>query len=220
MIISHQRRFIFIPDPLATDGLLSETLEPWADQQIDPIYARGGKTPFYKTMTPTEVEWAFDAMGLAFRSYLRITVVQNPFVRLSVLYDRIAHTDAMWQVRQYTGIGLPSFSGWLRSTKPDGNGAGTRTSPSWRRYGAWSAKAWCGPHISHTIRREYTEQDLSLIFGELGIAPALPNALLIPPDPSEHLARYTPASALFVADRYRWDLAQFNYENHMHRAAA
>lgn len=220
MIVSHERRFIVFADPLGAGGNILHGLSPWSDVEIVSERNRTEETPFFHGMSPQEAEWQFDGMGLAFRSYFRISITEHPFTRMARLYDRIAQTDTIWQMRHLTGIGLPDFQSWLRNTQANGIGAGTRNSPRWRQQGAWSAKFWEAGKISHTIRAEAIEEDLSPALAELGIAPSMDAAPVNEWDQNAGMERYSAESASLMMDRYGWDMAQFGYASPRFRNAA
>lgn len=220
MIISHSRKFIVFNDPLDSGHEIERALFPFGDVSIQALPNANGHPPFFHGMTPIEAEWAFDAAGFAFQTYLRISIVESPFARLSRLYDRIAQTDKFWQFRRLAGLGQPSFTSWLQTTKADGFGAGHRNSPRWRQYGSWSTRHWERGRVNHTIRVEEAEDDLGPVLRELGIAPSA-----LPPRQDRFsretlLANYTSQSSEFVSRRYGWDLAQFGYSApRLHKAA-
>ena len=211
MIVSHKCRFVLFSDPLGAGAQIMRAMVPWSDVAVSDEPDRHQGQIFFKNMTPLEAEWAFDASGLAFRSYLRIAITEHPFTRLARLYDRIAQTDMVWQFRHLAGLGPPAFGHWLRSTRPDGVGAGSRNSPRWRQHGAWSAKTWEDGRIDHTIRVESIEDDLMPILAKLGIAPSLGDLQTETLDREGWMERYTPDAAQLMAQRYAWDLAQYGY---------
>ncbi len=173
MLVSHGCRFVLFSEPMGSCPWVERALTPWLDQKVADCKSTTNNTYFFKGMSPAEAELAFDMSGLAFRSYTRIAIVQNPFTRMEQLYKRIAATDRVWQMRDRVGVGAPEYARWLRSTRPHGNGAGHRGSPRWRRFGSWSVRAWCGDRITHLVRAETAKQDLSAIFSKMGIAPEL-----------------------------------------------
>ena len=211
MIISHARRFIVFPDPLGAGQSLMRALAPWNDVEIAQRPRADGRNPFFQTMTPGEVEWAFDALGLAYKNYLSIAVVQHPFSRLSLLYDKIAHQNFFWQMRHLTGVGLPEFNQWLAATRPDGHGAGGPRTPRWQRFGAWSHRELCKDHINLSVRAEALEEDIAPALEQIGIAPSFGEVTDVTPDIDTWVARYNPQSSALMMQRYGWDLAQFGY---------
>ncbi len=220
MIISHSRKFILFTDPLGAGEQVQSLLAPFGDAEIGATPRNRECNPFFHGMTPLEAEWAFDAAGYAFHTYLRLSTIEDPFSRLARLYDRIAQTDTVWQLRHLAGIGAPSFSHWLRSTHADGLGAGHRNSPIWRQRGSWSGKAWeCG-RINHTIRTEEIEEDIVPVLGALGIAPALEITKQDEMIRDVWRQRYDPHAIEFMAQRYCWDLAQYGYSTPRQRKAA
>lgn len=211
MIVSHKCRFVLFADPLGAGAQVMRALSPWADVDVGGHPDRNQGHMFFNNMTPLEAEWAFDASGLAFRSYLRISITEHPFTRLARLYDRIAQTDMMWQLRHLAGLGPPEFGHWLQSTRPDGLGAGNRNSPRWRKHGAWSAKAWESGRIDHTVRVESIEDDLLPVLAELGIAPSLDDIQTEALDREGWMGRYDEQASDLMSQRYSWDLAQYGY---------
>lgn len=214
MIVSHERRFVFFPDPLGASAHVARALTPWADSVPEPR-VEGAKV---EDMTPQEAEWAFDSCGLAFRSYLRIAVVEHPFARISRLFDRIRAEDRLWQLRELAGFPPPKFENWLSGIKADGMGAAGRRGPRWRQFGAWSAKRWQSDAISHSVRLEALETDLIPVLGQLGIAPAFDTLdIAEPPNWGE---RYSAGSCQLMQQRYGWDLAQYDYTFRIPQSAA
>ncbi|MFT5064685.1 MAG: hypothetical protein ACJAXK_001352 [Yoonia sp.] len=220
MIVSHERRFIVFSDPLGVGEHVLHALSPWADVNIVQERDRSSENPFFYGMSPQEAEWQFDGMGLAFRSYLRVSLTEHPFSRLARLYDRIAQTDTFWQMRHLAGIGLPNFQHWLRHTKADGIGAGSRNSPRWRQQGSWSAKVWEAGKISHTIRTEAIEEDLLPVLVALSIAPSFDIPQTNTWNQDAWLDRYNSDATSLMIDRYGWDMAQFGYVAPRFRHAA
>lgn len=220
MLVSHSRRFVLFCDPLGACPWISHALAPWLDQPIARDLGSSGPTTLFDDMSPKEAEFAFDMMGFAYRNYTRIAVVRNPIYKMSQLYDRIAATDRIWQLRRNLGASDPDFGRWLRSTRPDGLGAGHKSSPRWRRFGAWSAKEWCGDHITHTVRAECAKRDLTQVFAEIGLAPAFGGNA---GDAPKHLPRrhqYDDASTALINDRYAWDFRIYNsYAPDLHLVA-
>lgn len=217
MIISHARKFIVFGDPLGAGDAVESILSPFGDVEI---CAHPHTSPFFHGMSPVEAEWAFDAAGFAFHSYLRIAITENPYLRLARLYDRIAQTDTVWQLRHLAGIGPPPFSSWLKSTRADGVGGGHRNSPRWRRQGAWSSKIWESGRIDHVIRTEAVEEDMQPILAALGIAPGMTDAKQDLLARDAWLLRYDEKSVELVSRRYAWDLAQYGYSAPRHSKAA
>ena len=213
MIVSHTRRFVFFPDPLDGSPVLSRGFLPFGDTEVSGFANRHGHLPFACGMSPHEAEWTFDGLGLAYRSYLRIAVVQNPFVRMVRLYNRIAAADPVWLRQFRTGFGGHDFFSWLSATRPNGVGAGGRHSPPWRRYGAWSARHWCGDYISHVIRQEAIEEDLTGVLSILGIAPAFDRDFKRSTTCPDWESYYDDRSISLMNDRYGWDIAQYGYRS-------
>ena len=205
MIVSHERKFILFVDPLGAGQAVADSLSPWVDSDL----RGGGKDHFRPDMSPNEAEWAFDASGLAFRSYARIALVEHPFTRIARLFDRIQTQDRLWRLRQTSGLLPPKFNSWLSSITPNGRGAAGRRGPAWRRFGAWSAKCWMADLINYPIRLEYLEQDLTPVLSELGIAPALDYAPHSVYEGWEDL--FDARATRLMHSRYSWDMAQFDY---------
>lgn len=210
MLVSHNSRFILFKDPLGACPWISSGLAPWLDQPVAPDIASSGEVTLFDGMTPKEAELAFDIMALDFHRYARIALVRNPYSKMSELYDRIAATDRIWQLRRRLGAADPDFGRWLRSTSPDGNGAGHRTSPRWRRFGSWSISAWCEDLVTHVVRAEYARADLIRVFADLGLSPAFGADAQ---DAPTHLPRrhhYDGAAQALMRDRYGPDLKLYD----------
>lgn len=219
MIICHSRKFVFFSNPKTGSESLRRLLAPWSEEQIVPWVDLSEQTPFYPHMPPEEAEAVFTARGWRFDDYLRMTCVRNPYPRLVSLYRMICDADGLWRLRRQLWLGRPGFARWLRGTRPDGPGGGGRPHQRWRRYGTWSAQAWCAGRITHTLRLEHLEEDIAPVLAELGIAPgSIPHLNARGCD--DWADWYDPASRDLVARRYAWDLAQFGYRAPALRRAA
>lgn len=207
MFVSHRCRFILFPDPLGACPWLGRALQPWLDQPIMDKRGTAADAFFFSEMSPAEAELAFDMAGYAFRSYTRIAIIQNPLNRMVNLYDRISARDKVWRMRRGMGAGDPPFSRWLSGTRPNGPGAAPFGGPRWRRFGAWSGAHWCRDYISHVVRAECAKEELTDIFGDIGIAPALGGRA----DDGSRLKRsveafYDEQAQELMSARYAWDL--------------
>ncbi len=207
MLVCHSKRFILFNDPLGACPWIEDVLSPWIDQPVADNIATARHTYFFKDMSPTEAELAFDIMGLPFRSYRRIAIVRDPFAKMEDLYDRIADTDRLWQMRGRIGMGAPDYVRWLRRTRPCRNGAGNSASPRWRRFGAWTVRAWCDGRISHVIRAESAAQDILRVLGPLGVNPAIPEDTNRSLRPARY--REVPQVKALIGARYHWDLRHY-----------
>lgn len=220
MLVSHSGRFVVFTDPLGACPWLSSVLAPWLDQQVAPDIKRSGETILFDGMTPKEAEFAFDMMGYAFRNYTRIAIIRHPVFKLSQLYDRIAATDRIWQLRRRLGASDPDYCQWLQSVRPDGPGAGHRSSPRWRRFGAWSAKAWCKDHVTHIVRAEYAKDDLKRVLAEIGLCPVFEWTALDAPRYLPRRHHYNVHAQALLSRRYGWDLELYNsVRPNLHRVA-
>jgi hypothetical protein len=215
MIISHARKFIYFPDPLDIAPSLTRGLMPLGETNLVTIEKDGVDRPFFQGMSPHEAEWSFDALGHAYRSYMRVTLVENPYVRLVRLYEKISTDDPFWVARRQAGLGRRDFTSWLASIQQNGPGAAGKHGPRWRRYAAWSAKAWCGDHISHVVRAEAIEDDLEPVLRILGVAPAFDTGFTRYEKPDQWQQYYTEKATQIVQERYAWDLAQYGYATSM-----
>jgi hypothetical protein len=221
MLVSHGYQFIVFEDPLGACPWLGRTLQPWLDQPILPDRARIAETPFFNGMTPGEAELAFDKHGLVYRNYARIAIIRDPFAKMAQLYYRIAMTDPVWRMRQHLGLELPRFSNWLYQTRNCGNGAGYRYSARWRKFGAWSADAWCGDRITHTVRANHAVTDLNAVFNELGIAPAFGDRQVHELGVQRLSRLYDTETKAIIRERYQSDLAiQHRKALNLHRFPA
>ncbi len=212
MLISHSHRFILFPDPMGACPWVTHALMPWMDQPLQRHKGMGGI--FFQGMSPAEAEWAFDMAGYAYRSYTRIAIVRNPYTKMAQLYDRIAATDRLWRMSQRVGRTAPSFTQWLASTRPNGNGAAmTSAGPRWRRFGAWSAVDWCQDRVTHVVRAETAEQDLPEIFREVGVSPVFTDRPLDALRLRQPVSgRYDAAAKNLIRERYDWDLQFYEAE--------
>lgn len=210
MLVSHSHRFVIFTDPMGACPWISSALGPWLDQPIAADASQNAETILFHGMTPKEAEFAFDTMGFAFRNYTRIAIIRHPLFKLSELYDRIAATDRIWRLRRRLGATDPDFCRWLHSVRPDGLGAGHRSSPRWRRFGAWSAKAWCADSVTHTVRAEYAKGDLIQVFAEIGLTPVFDKIKHDAPRylPAHH--RYDAQAQALLNNRYAWDLGLYD----------
>lgn len=210
MIISHSKKFVLFCNPGTGTGPLLRLLAAEAEEEVVEWRHRTAERPFYHVMSPAEAETAFAGRGWDFAAYRRITLVMNPFTRLQALYRRVADTDKSWQSREVKG--RPAFCDWVRSTRPDGRGAGGRESERWRRFGSWSAEVWCGDRITDAARTEAQEAELRPVLAALGIAvDTWPD---LPPHPGRAWpTTYDQPTAMLVARRYAGDLARFGYDH-------
>ncbi len=206
MLVSHRNKFIVFEDPLGACPWIARSLQPWLDQPIMAERVRGAETPFFNGMSPDEAALAFDKQGLVFRDYARIAIIRNPYAKMAQLYYRIAMTDPVWRMRQHLGLNLPNFSRWLRQTRNDGRGAGYRNGARWRKFGAWSADAWCGDCITHTVRASHAVNDLNDIFKELGLAPAFGDRRAHELGAQRLSRLFDNKSSMLIRERYKSDL--------------
>lgn len=210
MLISHGCRFVIFPDPLGSCHWIRPALEPWLDQSV--ALTKGGATSpfFFRDMSPAEVELAFDMTDRPFHNYTRIAIIQNPFRRMVQLYDRIAATDPIWRMRRNFGLPNPEFGRWLTQTRPNGHGAAYPHGPRWRRFGAWSAEAWCDERVNHVVRADTAHLDLTRILRQIGVSAAFASrasdqSAAVPTE----MLRYDAASLSLIKSRYRSDLQYF-----------
>ncbi|MEO1637977.1 MAG: hypothetical protein AAFU41_01860 [Pseudomonadota bacterium] len=207
MLISHRHHFIIFPDPLESCHWIRRALAPWVDQSVASRQESKGKTAFFDGMTPSEVAAAFARDGRDFDAYARIAIVQNPYLRMAQLYDKISDQDPVWRFKERLGVPKPLFDDWLQSTRPSGNGAGNALSPRWRRHAAWSADEWCDGRIDHVIRAENAMTDLQRVFRKLGIAPAFRCRSTDQHELQKRtIDRYASRSIATMRKRYRSDL--------------
>ncbi len=209
MLVSHRYKFVLFPDPLGTCSWISHALQPWLDQPIPSNRRNCSKTLLHRDMSPAEAAQAFDRMDFAFEDYTRIAVIRNPYAKMAQLYYRLAIADPVWRARLHLGFEPPRFNRWLRGTRVNGTGAGYRGSRGWRRFGAWSADAWCGDQITHMVRASNAAEELTPIFNGLGISPAFGHRTCHDLG-RQRLARlYDKASCDLVRERYAADLALY-----------
>lgn len=209
MFISHRYKFILFPDPMGACPWIKSALQPWLDQPVAANRRASGTTLLFHGMAPMEAAIAFDFLGYSFEDYTRVAIIRNPYAKMTALFDRISQTDPLWRMRRKSGIRPAEFNQWLARTRPDGFGAGGALGPRWRRFGAWSAQAWCGNYIDHIVRAETAQQDLSKICSGAGLSPAF--AHLGARKVNQHTAdhRYTRQSSDLIQQRYPWDLALY-----------
>ena len=210
MIICHSRRFVVFSNPKTGSETLRHIFAPWNEETIVPYRDRTPLTPYYPHMSPAELAAEFATRGSNLDAYMRISVVRNPFARLVSLYRMIGTVDRVWRLRRSCGLGLPDFGRWVQSTAPNGRGGGGREHQRWRRFGTWSAQAWCGDLVTHTIRTEHMASDLAPILSALGIAPSGMPRLNAQGD-LDLADWYTPDLIQTVSCRYSSDLARFGY---------
>jgi hypothetical protein len=212
MLVSHRKKFIVFEDPLGACPWIARSLQPWLDQPIMAERVRGAETPFFNGMSPDEAALAFDMQGLVFRDYARIAIIRNPYAKMAQLYYRIAMTDPVWRMRQHLGLHIPKFEHWLRHTRSTGRGAGYPGGTRWRKFGAWSADAWCGDHITHTVRASHAVGDLKEVFAGLGIAPAFGDRRVHELGAQRLSRLYDNESNKLIQKRYQSDLALLKSE--------
>ncbi|MEJ6403163.1 hypothetical protein [Yoonia sp. 2307UL14-13] len=211
--MSHRYQFVLFPDPLNACPWVGPALRPWLDQPVASSRNGNAGIPFFHGMSPAEARLAFDVQGLNFGDYTRIAIIRNPYAKMAQLYYRIAMTDPLWRMRDHVGIDIPRFGRWLRMTRPDGLGAGYRGSARWRRFGAWSAEHWCGPHVTHTVRADAAAEELTTVFDKIGISPAFGDRTVHEPT-GQRLARlYDSESWALIRQRYRHDLLRYRMQD-------
>ncbi|RYG91502.1 hypothetical protein EU803_10450 [Loktanella sp. IMCC34160] len=212
MIICHSRRFIYFSNPFCGSDRVRALLDPWNEEPVVAFEQRIPERPFYTHMSPTEAEWTFDALGLKFNDYDRITNLRSPFDRLPEVYEAVERSDPIWRMRKRSGVGVPTFENWLARTRPNGRGAGGRAHQRWRRFGTWSAEDWCAGRITRVLRCHRMNQDLGALFADLGIAPSKP----IPPgcdactDKGQELL--TPRAVAMISERYATEISEYGYQ--------
>jgi len=209
MRISHRYRFIAFSYPKAGSSSLLLFLDPYSDERLARNFAsRTPENPFYPHMRPEEARERFEAFGWDFDGYTKLVVTRNPWARLVSLYEHVRRSTP----------DLPPFARWIYETRPFGPGGGGPDSQRWRRYGAYS--------IEHFIKDAsggiLVDRVLRLEDLDLGLFPYL-RAIGLPvsdrPIPRRNrraMARqyqdyYTPETANYVADVYRYDIVNFGY---------
>lgn len=212
MFVSHKHRFVIFPDPMGACNWLGHRLEPWLDQPTARNRKSSTETHFFYGMSPAEAELAFDMIGQPYCRYTSIAIIQNPFRRMVKLYDRIALTDPLWQMRRALGGSDPTFAHWLQNTRASGPGAGYSRGARWRRFGAWSAQAWAGQKVTHLVPLESPDQ-LQQILRSQGIP------LNLRCRASDHemfqfpeMSRYDATSAALIKERYWSDLSLYRLQ--------
>ena len=212
MIISHRHRLIFFSNPKTGSESLRALLAPLAEEPVVPFRRTSRKRPFYPHMPPEAARRVFARRGWDFSGYRRITCIRNPYARLVSLYEMIRAVDRLHRL----GLVPGGFGRWLRRSRPEGRGGGGWRHQRWRRYGAWSIRAWAydaagAPLVDHILRLE----DLNTAWPDLAARLGLPDCGALP-----HLNRrverdhrdwYDAASRRLVAERYGFDLAHFSY---------
>lgn len=210
MIISHSRRFILFNNPFTGSDGLCRTLEELNEEPVVAFDQRIPERPFYHHMSPREAAWTFDAMGLPFHEYERITLIRNPFLRLPEVYTQIVNQDRLWRLRELSGLGRPSFETWLTRIRTDGRGGGGSSSQRWRRFGTWSVDAWCDGSISAVVDAQEATDRLPEIFGQLGVElPVSPQEKAIGRETGK--VNWTESAVELVATSYGADCARYGY---------
>ena len=111
MIISHSRKFILFTDPLGAGEQVQSLLAPFGDAEIGATPRNRECNPFFHGMTPLEAEWAFDAAGYAFHTYLRLSMIVSPrptlFGSSAILRESARHLSHIGYVQHMrTGLAL------------------------------------------------------------------------------------------------------------------
>lgn len=211
MIISHTHRIVFYSNPKTGSESLRSLLAPLNEEPVRPWKNCTSRHPFYPHMPPTEALNVFAAMGWNFAQYRHITCVRNPFPRLVSLYEMIREVDGVWALQNRLGFSPPSFQKWLERTRPNGLGGGGRSHQRWRRFGAYSADAWCAGLVPFVLRLEHLEQEWPVLIARLG----LPVSYEVPHE-NKRVTRnwaeyYDSATTPIVMNRYAKDLQRFGY---------
>ncbi len=215
MIVCHSRRLIVFSFPKTGSETLRAVFAPLAEEPVRPWRQTSRLYPFYPHMSPLEARMLFRRRGWDFDGYRRVTCVRNPYPRLVSLYRMIRQVDGLWHLRARLGLPVPGFRDWLRASRPDGRGGGGRRHQRWRRYGTWSAHAWChapdgAPLVTDILRLDHLDSDLPPLMSALGMEPpAVFPVLNRRPGPDWRLWYDADTTAL-VARRYAWELAKFH----------
>jgi len=217
MLISHRHRFIVFPDPLGSCQWIKPVLQPWLDQTIAPRRRSSSSTLLFDGMSPHEAELAFDFLDLPFRDYRRIAIIRSPYAKMAQLYYRIALTDPLWRARGSLGLPLPRFGKWLAQTRAHGLGAGGRTSPRWRRFGAWSVDAWCADCVTDAVQAANAVEELTQIFADIGIAPAFGERSFYDINRNRLGRLYDRSSIALIKQRYASDLKMGKFDQTFYR---
>jgi hypothetical protein len=217
MIISHSKRFVFFCAPKTGSESLRAMLLDQNEEDVARDYrVRTTAHPFYPHMSPIEAKVIFFDRGWPWDEYQRYSMVRNPYPKLYSLYSMICRVERTWYWRPKISLAAPSFSNWLHHSKTSGEGGGGRHHQRWRRFGTWSAYNWGHaptgePLLSGFLRLEHFEDDFRAIAAQIGLETRAALPRLNKGSNTDWRVSYSESDVAFVADRYAWDLKNFNY---------
>jgi hypothetical protein len=223
MQISHQYKFIFFSFPKTGSESVRALLEPYSDIHGIPYWVRTEEHPFYSHISPAEVKYLFEQRGWDYENYYKFTFIRNPWARMVSLYYMIYHTNPpnnlFGRLRyRFRSHNAPSFKEWLRSTRPDGPGAGGPPDQRWQVYGSYSIASYILDKngrdlVDEVLKLEEINQRLPELLERIGIPDAKDLAIpFVNKRASKNYREYYDAEAdKLIRTRYRYDIDRFVY---------
>ncbi len=211
MRISHQHRFIFFANPKTGSSSIRQFLNPYSDIVAVKNYLHiTDDNPFYPHMPPLEAKPIFEQLGWPFADYLRFVFVRNPWARLVSLYEHIHRLDP----------GAASFEKWLLSIKPFGTGGGGEETARWQRYGAYSIEHFIKDDagnvlVDKVLRLEDIDEQFIPFLRAMNL-PINQGASIFKKNVRDtnrsYRHYYNDTTAQYVADIYRYDIINYDYQ--------
>jgi len=209
MRISRRYRLIAFSYPKAGSSSLRRFFDPYSDVRPARNFAsRTSENPFYPHMRPEETRELFRAFGWDFDGYTKLVVIRNPWARLVSLYEHVRRSAP----------DLPEFGRWVYEIRPFGAGGGGPEDQRWRRYGAYSIEHFIkdasgGILVDRVLRLEDLDRELFPYLRAMGLSVS---DRPLPRRNRQTTARryqdyYTPETADYVGDVYRYDIVNFSY---------
>jgi len=209
MRISHRHKFIFFANPKTGSSSLRQFLDQYSDfWPVKNYQHRNAENLFYPHITPAETRELFMLNQWDFDVYQKFVFVRNPWARLVSLYEHICKGDTP-----------PPFNDWIFTVDNQGQGGGGESWQRWRRYGAWSIEHYIHDSQGHllvdkVLRIEDINTALLPYLVELGIGPEpkqLPERRNTGNYTKHYSDYYNQASVRYVAERYRYDIENYDY---------
>lgn len=224
MLISHRYKFIFFSFPKTGSESVRKLLKPYSDIQGIPYWERSEDHPFYSHISPIEVKEIFQNNSWDYDSYYKFTFIRNPWARLVSLYNMIYYTRPPTSIigkikARIHKRSIPAFNEWLHATKPYGSGAGGPKDQRWQVYGSYSLENYIldgdgNELVDEVIKLEEIDERLPALLEKIDIPDH--QDLVIPHanrrSSKKYSDYYDDESRELIYQRYKYDIAKFNYQ--------
>ena len=220
MRISHRHKFVFFSNPKTGSESVRALLDPYSEIAGIPLWECSPEFPFYSHIRPVELRTIFRERGWEFDDYYRFTFVRNPWARLVSLYHMIHTWPPSNAFRRVLGSpwrpGIRGFRRWVRSTSPDGAGAGGPPDQRWMRYGTYSLPSYAGDEngrllVNRVIKLEEIDRDLPQVLEEIGLPPAPTIPHVNARKHRDYREYYDSATRSLIETRYAFEIERYGY---------